>query len=125
MDYTISNNSRLFDELLTVLNEHQNEPGVVEAIEDLKAAKFNYRQRSMDHMLSCLVLTLHDLIVHPPTGELSRKLSNVIHSFYGRTTSFGSTLRDLGDQYERQGGPLLTPEQAVREVDERRGGRHS
>jgi hypothetical protein len=44
--------------LLKVLNDHQREPGVVEALEDLKAAGFNYVQRSIDHMLSCLVLTI-------------------------------------------------------------------
>jgi hypothetical protein len=37
------NNAKLFDELLQVLNSHQNEPGVVEALDDLKAAKVNYK----------------------------------------------------------------------------------
>jgi hypothetical protein len=70
MDYTISNNARLFDALIQVLNEHQNEPGVVEALEDLKAAKINYVQRSIDHMMNCLVLAVHDLVVHPPSPQL-------------------------------------------------------
>src|SRR5690348_4251763 len=62
MDYTIDNNAKLFDELLAVLSKHREEPGVAAAFEDLKAAKFNYVQRSIDHMMSCLVLTLYDVI---------------------------------------------------------------
>ena len=73
MDYTISNNSKLFDELIQVLKSHQNEPGVVEALDDLKAAKVNYIQRSIDHMMSCLVLAIHDLVIHPPSGSLLRR----------------------------------------------------
>jgi len=124
MDYTIGNNARLFDELLKVLNDHQREPGVVEAIEDLKAAKFNYVQRSMDHMLSCLVLTIHDLIVRPLSEGLRKDISGVINAFYQGTTSLGSQLNDLADQYERQGGQLLSRDEILKEVDERRGTAH-
>jgi hypothetical protein len=72
-------------------------------------------------MLSCLVLAIHDLIVHPPSEALSRELKTVIDSFYRGAASVGPRLSDLADQYERQGGPLLSPEQALKEVDDRRG----
>jgi 3-methyladenine DNA glycosylase AlkC len=46
MDYTISNNARLLDE------------PVIEVLDDLKAAKVNYVQRSIDHIMNCLVLAI-------------------------------------------------------------------
>src|SRR5258708_7621800 len=61
MSHTVRNNSKLFDELLQVLNRHHDEPGVIEAHEDLRSARANYVQGSIDHMVNCLVLTLHDL----------------------------------------------------------------
>ena len=124
MDYTISNNARLFDELLKVLNDHQREPGVVEAIDDLQAAQRNYVNRSIDHMLSCLVLTIHNLIVHPPSEGLRKDIGNVINAFYHGTISVGSRLSDLAHEYERQGGQLLSRDEILKELDERRGTAH-
>ena len=37
MDYTISNNARLFDAVIEVLSKHQNEPGVVDRV--MKSSK--------------------------------------------------------------------------------------
>jgi hypothetical protein len=121
MDYTISNNAKLFDELLDVLNKHQNEPGVIEALEDLKAAKVNYVQRSIDHMMSCLVLVIHDLLVHPPSNELQSDLRSVIHGFYMGIFQAGSRLSELARQYEVSGGEPLSREAILEEVDQRRG----
>src|SRR5712664_2946118 len=108
MDYTISNNSRLFDELLQVLNSHQNEPGVVEALDDLKAAKVNYIQRSIDHMMNCLVLAIHDLVVHPPSKKLQEELSTVIHRHYTGMFQAGSRLSEMAREYEASGGKALS-----------------
>ena len=121
MDYTIRNNARLFDDLVRVLSNHQEEPGVAEAIEDLKAAKVNYVQRSIDHMLNCLVLTMYDLIIHPPSQGLQKELNSVMHSFYTEMMQAGSRLKDLSQQYEVGGGRLLSHDEILREVDERRG----
>lgn len=121
MDYAISNNAGLFDELLQVLNKHQNEPGVVEALEDLKAAKINYVQRSMDHMMNCLVLTVHDLVVHPPSESLQSELQAVIHGFYVGISQAGPRLSQLARDYEASGGKLLSREEILEEVDARRG----
>ena len=121
MDYTISNYAGLFDELLQVLNKHQNEPGVVEALEDLKAAKINYVQRSMDHMMNCLVLTVHDLVVHPPSESLQSELQAVIHGFYMGISQAGPRLSQLARDYEASGGKLLSREEILEEVDARRG----
>jgi hypothetical protein len=121
MDYTISNNAKLFDELLQVLNSHQNEPGVVEALEDLKAAKVNYIQRSIDHMMNCLVLAIHDLVVNPPSQELQKELSSVIHRHYTGIFQAGSRLSEMAREYEANGGKPLSPDEILEEVDSRRG----
>ncbi|SPF43639.1 hypothetical protein SBA4_3070015 [Candidatus Sulfopaludibacter sp. SbA4] len=121
MDYPVTKNGKLLDELLQVLNSHHKESGVVEALEDLKAAKINYQQRSTDHMLQALVLAVHDLMVHPPSRELSGELRSVIQSYYDETLGAGSRLAELARQYEASGGRLLSREEILQEVDERRG----
>jgi len=122
MDYTISNNAKLFDELLQVLNNHRSEPGVVEALEDLKAAKVNYLQRSIDHMMNCLVLAIHDLIVNPPNTELKKDLIAVIHRYYTGIFEAGSKLTEMAREYEASGGQPLSHDEILEEVDGRRGG---
>jgi len=121
MDYTISNNSKLFDELLQVLNSHQSEPGVDEALDALKAAKLNYIQRSIDHMMNCLVLAIHDLVVHPPSKELQKDLSTVIHRHYTGMFQAGSRLSEMAREYEARGGKPLSHDEILEAVDERRG----
>src|SRR5213593_4768817 len=121
MDYTISNNAKLFDELLQVLSKHQNEPGVVGAFEDLKAAKINYVQRSIDHLMNCLVLAIHDLVVNRPSEELWNDLRDVIHHFYQGIFQTGPRLSELARQYEASGGTPLARDEILQEVDERRG----
>ena len=121
MDYTISNNAKLFDELLRVLNNHQNEPGVVEALEDLKAAKLNYVQRSIDHMMNCLVLAVHDLLACLKTKELQSELVSVIDQFYSGIFQAGSRLSELSRQYEAAGGKSLSHDEILEEVDASRG----
>jgi hypothetical protein len=121
MDYTIDNNAKLFDELLAVLNKHREEPGVVAAIEDLKAAKFNYVQRSIDHMMNCLVLTLYDLISQPPSKQLQSDLRALIHGYVTWIFQAGERMTSLARQYEASGGKLLSRDEILQEVDERRG----
>ena len=123
MDYKISNNANaaLFDELLKVLNGHQKEPGASEALTDLKAAKVNYIQRSIDQMMNCLVLAIHDLLVHPPGPELQRDLRDTIDRYYHEIFQAGSKLNDMARQYETRGGKPLSHDEILDEVDERRG----
>ena len=121
MDYTISNNSKLFDEVLDVLSRHQEEPGVGAALEDLRAAKVNYVQRSIDHMMNCLVLTIHDLVVHRPSEELQNELKAVIDSHYQGIFRARSRLSELACHYDTSGGKRLSREEILNEVDERRG----
>jgi hypothetical protein len=123
MDYTISNNAKLFDELLAVLGRHHDEPGVAEALDDLKSAKFNYTQRSLDHMMKALVLTMYDLVVHPPSKELQEELRAVIHGYVTWVLQAGSRMSELARQYEESGGRLLSDEEILAEVDERRRSR--
>ena len=121
MDYTIGNNVKLFDELLEVLNAAPKKKGVVEALEDMKAAKVNYEQRSIDHMILALVLAIRDLTIVPESRKLWEDLSSVIDRYYKETLGAGARLADLARQYEASGGRLLSPEEILQEVDERRG----
>jgi hypothetical protein len=119
MDYTIANNAKLFDELLGVLARHADEPGVTEALAHLRAAKENYVQRSLDHMMTSLVLALHDLFGLAP--DLRDELKAVLSGFVQAIFETPARLRRLADEYERSGGKLLSTDEILREVDERRG----
>jgi hypothetical protein len=121
MDYTISNNARLFDDLLEVLNRHAGEPGVREALDYLSSAKVNYVQRSIDHMISCLVLAIHDLVVHPPSNKLRAELGAVFYRYVDDMSNAGKKLAELAREYELSGGRLLTEAEILQEVHERRG----
>src|SRR5438093_674495 len=119
MDFTITNNSKLLDELIQVLERHHDELGVAAALDDLKAAKTNYLQRSMDHMMNCLVLTTYDLVVHPPSKELLGELQTVIHRYVMGIFEVGSKMAELARQYEASGGKLLSDDEILSEVNER------
>lgn len=121
MDYTIRNHEKLFDELLAVLNRHAGEPGVGEVIADLNAARLNYRNRSIDHMLSCLVLTIHGLSASSTSNALRDDLRAVLDKFVKDILQTGSKLRALAREYEESGGKLLSREEILQEVEERRG----
>jgi hypothetical protein len=116
MDYTISNNAKLFDELVEVLERHRGEKGVAGALDDLRAAKTNYVQRSIDHMLGCLILTVHDLLVAAPNPKLMQELGGVIHGYYTWVLGAGSRLAEKARQYELEGGRPLSQEEILREV---------
>lgn len=121
MDCTITNNAKLFDEILYVLSRHLDEPGVGEALDDLRAAKVNYVQRSIDHMMNCLVLTIHDLVTHPPSEELRSELAAVIDGHYQGIFRAGANLTEFAHQYETAGGRPMSRDEILNEVDERRG----
>jgi len=104
-----------------VLAEHAEKPGVTEAMEHLKAAKENYVQRSLDHMLNSLVLALHDLIANPVARPLQDELKDVISRFVQTIFETPARLRRLAEEYERSGGKPLSTDEILREVDERRG----
>jgi hypothetical protein len=121
MDNSIRSNAQLFDDLLRVLDKHHNEPGVVEAIDGLKAAKSNYLHRSTDHMMNCLVLAIHDLVFHGARSELWIDLGSVIEQHYRAIMQVGPRLSELAHQYEAGGGRLLNQDEILQEVDDRRG----
>lgn len=104
MDYTVSNNAKLFDEVLEILDRHRGEPGVTEAFDNLRAAKTNYVNRSIDHMITCLVLTIHYLIVNPANTQLQNDLRTVIDRFVREVFEMGSKLSRIALEYERSGG---------------------
>ncbi|MBZ5623198.1 MAG: hypothetical protein LAQ69_31430 [Acidobacteriia bacterium] len=118
MDYTIANNAKLFDDLLQVLNKHENR----EAHDYLKAARVNYVQRSIDHMLNCLALAVHDLVVvHPPDEVLQRDLGEVFTRFFREISRAGPRFVELAREYEASGGKPLSHDEIMEEVNDRRG----
>jgi hypothetical protein len=121
MDRTFANHAQLFDDLLSVLERHREEPGVAEAFEDLKAAKINYAQGSTDQLVTCLVLAANNLATHSPSPALVDELKAAMTQFVAKKLETGSRLSDLARQYEAGGGKLLSYEEILREVDERRG----
>ncbi len=121
MDYTIPNNSKLFDELLAVLERHAEEPKVAAAIDHLRAAKVNYVQRSLDHMINSLVLVWYDLSSPSTTQVLRDELNAVISAFVQNIFEAPAKLRRLAEEYEKNGGKLLTTDEILAEVNERRG----
>ncbi len=120
MDYMISNNAKLFDEILAVLDRHRDEPGVSETVENLRAARANYVNRSIDHMINCLALAMHYLLVNPPGEQLRDELRSAIDRFVSGIFAMGSRLAEIAGEYERSGGKLLSTEEILQEVSERR-----
>src|SRR5262249_30357182 len=112
---------KLFDDLLAVLDKHRDEPGVGEAITGLKAAKINYLQDSTEQLVACLVLAMRELLAHPTGSLLRTELKATIDAFVTSTLKNGSKLTDLAREYEMNGGKLLSYDEIIREVDERRG----
>jgi hypothetical protein len=123
MDYTISNNAKLFEELIAVLGRHHEEPGVAAALDDLRSAKVNYGQRSIDHMINALVLTGYDLVTHPLSKELQDELQAVIQGYVTWILQAGSRLGEMAQRYEKSGGRLLSDEEILAEMDDRHGSR--
>ncbi len=121
MDYTISNNKKLFDEILRILSRHAGEPGVEEALHALNAAKENYLQRSIDHMLSNIALSLADLLRNPVHQATADELKDVFLRFVQEMLNAPARLRKLAEEYERNGGKPLSRDEILREVEERRG----
>jgi hypothetical protein len=112
---------KLFDDLLAVLDKHRTEPGVEQSIEDLRAAKINYSQDSTEQLVACLILAVRDLNALPAGSGLWAEIKTTIDRFAASTLKIGSKLSDLAQQYETSGGKLLSYEEILREVDERRG----
>lgn len=121
VDYKIDKNAELFDELLDVLNKDRGESGVLAAIEKLEAAKFNYGQRSLDHMLKALVLTVYDLVLQQTSKELQKDLGDVIRDYVNWSLQAGARISALAHEYEPRGGKPLSRDEILQEVDERRG----
>jgi hypothetical protein len=118
MDYIIEDNARLFDELIKILYEDDPQ---CHAFEALQLAKANYEQRSMDHMLTNLVLTICELLGDSVSPALREKVKSVIISHANQKFEAMKKLTSLSDQYRASGGKLLSYDEILQEVDERRG----
>jgi hypothetical protein len=121
MDFTISNNAKLFAALLEILSKHYDEPDVAAALCDLNSAKANHVQRSIDHLMNCLILTFYDLAAQPLSRELQAELRAVLHRYVTQIFQAGERLNEIAHQYEADGGKLLSREEILSEIEERRG----
>jgi hypothetical protein len=118
MDYIIEDNAKLLNELIAILYEDDPHSRAFEA---LKSVKANYDQRSMDHMLSNLVLAIYELIGNSSNQELREKIKSVINAYANQKFDAMKRLTSLSDQYKASGGKLLSRDEILQEVDERRG----
>jgi hypothetical protein len=121
MDRAIENNTRLFDVILERLTKHFPDDTAVEVHEYLKAAKFNYQQRDIDHMVFNLALALDRLAARNVSGELKQDLRKTIRRFVKDIDASASKMIRLSDEYRASGGKLLSPEEVREEVNARRG----
>ena len=115
---------KLFDDLLEVLNKHGKEDRALGALEYLQAAKFNYSQGAMNHMMSCLVLALDQLAACPAGSPLLQDLRAAVRGFVRWVDEATARMTSLAREYEAGGGKLLSQEEILAEVSERRGGTH-
>jgi hypothetical protein len=118
MDYIIEDNAKLFDELIKILYEEDPQ---CHAFEALRLAKANYEQRSMDYMLTNLVLASSELLGDSVSPGLREKVRSAITAHANRKFEAMKKLTSLRDEYKASGGKLLSRDEILQEVDERRG----
>jgi hypothetical protein len=121
VDHTRENYTALFDALLKVLGTHQNEQGAGEAWAYLRSARFCYAQQDMDHMVGNLVLALDSLARVPRNSGLWDQLLDEVRRFVAFFSRAPGEMRTLAEEYEANGGDLLSRDQILEEVSERRG----
>jgi hypothetical protein len=120
MDYTRANVLRLFDEVLRALNNHAAENGAVEALEYLKASKYNYEQGDLDRMLLSLILALQQFPRLSPGA--TEEIRNIVAEFTGlRWQTAKKKMSELAEEYQAQGGKLMSLTEILEEVGRRRG----
>ena len=120
-DHTVKNNSELLTALIVVLNRHRNIEGAVATLEYLKSAKHNYVQRDIDRMMNSLVLALDALSGLPPDTKLLPELGEVTRQYVRWISQTGERMERLAKEYEAGGGKLLSREEILDEVADRRG----
>ena len=119
-DHTIENNRQLFDDLIGVLNKHPNTEAAFGTLEYLKSARHNYVQRDIDRMMNSLVLALYELSGVRDV-KLLPELREVIRKHYRWISQAGDRMAKLAKEYEAGGGKLLSREEILDEVADRRG----
>jgi len=110
---------RLFDDVLSVLNRHQGENGAIEALEYLKAARYNYEQRDIDRMVVSLLLALQQTLRLRP--EVTQEIQDVIRALTNLRSENAANMIRMAQDYEARGGKLLSRSEVLEEVSRRRG----
>jgi len=119
MDQTSSSLLRLFDDVLAVLNTHHEENGATEALEYLKAARYNYEQHDIDRLLTSFVLAVQQVARLRP--EVTREIQRVIGEFTDLRSETAAKMIRMAQDYESRGGKLLSLSEVLEEVSRRRG----
>jgi hypothetical protein len=118
MDYIIEDNARLLNELIAILREDDPHSRAFEAFRNVKA---NYDQRSLDHTLMTLVLAIYELLGDSVTKETRDKIKSALVAYANQKFDAMKKLTSLSDRYRASGGMLLSRDEILQEVDERRG----
>ena len=121
VDHAREKYTALFNALLKVLDAHRDEPGAGEAWAYLRSARFCYGQQDMDHMVGNLVLALDSLARVPRNSVLWDQLLSEVRGFVAFFSGAPGEMRKLAEEYEANVGDLLSREQILEEVSERRG----
>jgi len=121
VDHTREKYTGLFDALLKVLDRRRDEPGAGEAWAYLRSARFCYRQQDMDHMVGNLVLALDSLARAPGNSGLRDELLREVRGSVAFFSRAPGEIRKLAEEYQANGGDLLSREQILEEVSERHG----
>jgi predicted metal-dependent hydrolase len=119
MDQTRPSILRFFDDVLAVLNTHHEENGATEALEYLKAARYNYEQHDIDRLLTSFVLALQQVPRLRP--EVMREIQKVIREFTDLRSETAAKMIRMAQDYESRGGKLLSLSEVLEEVSRRRG----
>jgi hypothetical protein len=121
MDQTSSNTLLLclFDDVLAVLNKYHGENGATEALEYLKAARYNYEQHDVDRLLVSFVLALQQVSRLRP--EVTCEIQKVIREFTALRSETAAKMIRMAQDYESRGGKLLSLSEVLEEVSRRRG----
>ena len=109
----------LFEQLIEVLNKYQTKDGAIEVLGFLGAARENYSQGSIDHMLRSLLLAWEHAGKLDP--EISKELRSVVSTFVAKIFAAAAEMSRLSEEYEVAGGKPLSREEINEEVNARRG----
>lgn len=122
MDRGTDGNLAMFDALLKVLAKHEGGTATQEVVQDLQSARFNYTQGDVGHLVNNLCRVLSKLMDGSVDETLRKDLEKELRARSTSILSAAAELRRLAEEHEAKGGKLLSQDEILAEVAERRGG---